>query len=82
MSRFHGPQPGFKTGTTKGVVRRFLRERAEKIAAEQKRKNRLPAETGTEELAQGKTSPDSVSDSSSDNDNSGNDSGGTSPLEP
>jgi len=66
MSRFHGPQSGFKTGTTKGVVRRFLRERAERIAAEQKAKNRFSKETGTQEAEKVTVPPDSSSIDSSD----------------
>lgn len=37
MSRFHGPQPGFKTGTTKGVIRAY-KARKRKEAEERAKK--------------------------------------------
>lgn len=40
MSRFHGPQPGYKVGTTKGVMRAY-RAKLRKDAEERARKSRI-----------------------------------------
>ena len=67
MSRFHGPQPGYKGlhGRTKGVLRRFLEERSARIA-EQTRKNRR-AKKESQETAEEVTIPDSGISSTSSN---------------
>ena len=85
MSRFTGPQPGYKGlhGRTKGVVRRFLEERSARIAAEQKRKTRARKAEGTEETENRETDTDISNDSSTNSDSIGNSNISSSPsLEP